>query len=164
MVIHCKWLFTVVVVPPSESTQDPRELALGDFAWAEGVWILISKDLSNLNHSVKSRDRDLLGNHHEKFSYWRNMVKLCENTHTMRAISWDFKALGKEQVPRRLTISLKPRGQHLSAGSMEQARRQVENCFQFLPCCPRLRCASHSVWPLSYHLTVTQKAMWTQKS
>lgn len=30
VVIHCNWLFTVVVVPCSESTQDLRELSLGD--------------------------------------------------------------------------------------------------------------------------------------
>lgn len=61
---------------------------------------------------------------------------------TTRAISGDFKALEKEQVPMCFATGLEPRGQHSSAGSMEHPGKQVENWFQFFPCCPRLRCAS----------------------
>ena len=67
------------------------------------------------------------------------MVKLCENTNVYG------KDVQFHQTLKYLKESkfqgLEPRGGHSSAGSMEQAGRQVENWFQLFPCCPRLRCA-----------------------
>lgn len=63
----------VVASPPLESTQNLRGHILGNLLWVtlleqEGLALMISKVPSNLNDSVKSRDRDLLWNHREKFS------------------------------------------------------------------------------------------------
>ena len=69
------------------------------------------------------------------------MVKLCENTNVYThdvQLHQTLKHLKESKFQ-----GLEPRGQHSSAGSMEQAGRQVENWFQLFPCCPRLRCARH---------------------
>jgi len=83
VVKHCSQLSTEVVAsPPLESTQNLREHSLGNLLWVtlleqEQLNLMIPKVPSNLNDSVKSRDRDLLWNHHEKFSYQTNRRERC---------------------------------------------------------------------------------------
>ena len=83
VVKHCKRLpAEIVASPPLESTQNLRGQVLGNLLWVtlleqEGLDLMISKVPSNLNDSVKSRDRDLLWYHHEKFSYQTNQWERC---------------------------------------------------------------------------------------
>lgn len=147
----------------------------GNFLWVilleqEALNSMISKDLSNLNHSVKSRHRDLLGNHHEKFSYrrntWWSCVRILMCTHNM------CNSMRPWSTWKRASSNAfchQPRAKRAAFiswlnGAGWEAHGKLVPVLPLLSQTQVHKPVHSSVWPLSYHLTVTQKVMWTLRS